>query len=199
MRRTILTAILIPLALATGLRANDRPTQEALQTQDDFVSKYGFVEFEQSLATDGREVILMHPTGPMRDDVELAVFRDRRGGIDNVILMVARSRVASDTEDVYALMGDFLTDMASYDDRPAAGRMAYLIGSDDPAVRRGEGPTSSGCCALPPEPKENVAAMEVVDQLREAATLEWEDVDVVFRNNPMRDGRPALTIQFRSR
>ncbi|MEQ9569869.1 MAG: hypothetical protein RLN75_06735, partial [Longimicrobiales bacterium] len=189
-RRTC--AVLTVAALVT-LAPAPAPAQTGPEATDFFVT-WGLRQAEHTLGEDGREITLYRPAGALNTAVEMALVSDPSGSLVSAVLRVDRALFAVDRETALQLVGSYVHDAVSFDDQSETAGLRAMIVSDDPAARQGETERSRGCCALPPVPARDVAAVAVVDGRRGYALVRLRETSIRFRASQTLDGRPALVI-----
>lgn len=189
-RRTV--AVLAVAALVT--LAPGRAAAQTGPEATDFFVTWGLRQAEHVLGEDGREITLYRPAGALNTAVEVALLYDPTGSIVSAVLTVDRALFAEDRETALELVEGYLHEAVPVDDETETAGLRAMILSDDPEVRGGETERSRGCCALPPVPARDVAAVAVVDGRRDYALVRLRETSIRFRASKTLDGRPALVI-----
>lgn len=192
MRCRPVVALVVSIAVAQGVAA---PAAGQGGSEDPtFFTTYGLRQFEHTVATDGRTATVYRPEGALRDRVVLTLFADADGTPTSVGLEIDRVFFSDDGRAARRLVADYLVDAVPVDDRVEVAGLRAMILSDDATVRRGEAERGSGCCALPPIPGRDRAAVAVVDGLRDYSLVRLWESSVRFRSTEGLDGRPSLLV-----
>lgn len=201
--RTLASMLLLaaPLALVAPASAQGQ------ESAGGFLDRFGFEAMGDARTASGRTGTIYYATGVWADDAELRVVADPGDVVVSAELFVSRRRMTADPRAAHQLVAAFLEMITPVEDQARIGPLRGMILSDDIAKRRGEDERSPvaerrdevdrshGCCALPPVPARDVAAVGVVDGRRSYALVRLEFASVRFyqvEDGP--GGEPALRI-----
>lgn len=183
-------ASLLALALAAPAAAQNDQAQE-------FFQRFGFQEAGQEALEGGGTGTRFVAGGVWASEAELRLDADAGGEVTVVELLVSRELLAGDPAAAHALVAAYLQTAVPYEDEVEVAPLQGMILSTDAAVRRGEVERTSECCALPPVPLRDRAAVAVVDGRGDYALVRLPESSVRFESVLALGARPALRVTVR--
>ncbi len=202
-RRSTLRPRLLRTALASLLGlALAAPWAGPAAAQNDqaqeFFQRFGFQEAGQEALENGGTGTRFAPGGVWASEAELRLDTDAGGEVTVVELLMSRELLSGNPAAAHELVAAYLKTAVPYEDEQEVAGLQGMILSPDEDVRRGETEPTSDCCAYPPIPARDRAAVAVVDGRGDYALVRLFESSLRFESVLALGGRPALRVTVRS-